>query len=74
MVIASAAYIAVSKRDRLFAALASRQRVDGHANGVLGFVKAAMARARYIGEPDQFERRREALNEPLAFTGPRPTA
>jgi uncharacterized protein (TIGR02391 family) len=60
-------YISISKRDRLFNALVAQQNADGHANGVLRFVKTAMDPARYTKEPDKFDPRRDALNETLSF-------
>jgi uncharacterized protein (TIGR02391 family) len=60
-------YVRISKRDRLFNALVTRQNADGNANGVLRFVKTAMDPARYTQNPGQFDSRRDVLNETLSF-------
>jgi uncharacterized protein (TIGR02391 family) len=60
-------YIRISKRDRLFNALATKQQADGHANSVLRFVKTAMDPARYTQNASRFDSRRDALNETLCF-------
>jgi uncharacterized protein (TIGR02391 family) len=60
-------YVRISKRDRLFNALVTKQRMDGHANGVLRFVKTAMDPARYTQSAGRFDSRRDALNETLSF-------
>ncbi len=61
------AVVMVSKRERLHRALSARQRRDGHAKGVLRFVKTVMQPARYTGNPDLFEERRGELNVVLAL-------
>lgn len=60
-------YVIVSKRERLHTALSARQRADGHAAGVLRFVKTAMQPARYTATPELFEDRRHELNVTLSF-------
>ena len=60
--------VMINKRERLHRALSARQRSDGHAAGVLGFVKRAMQPTRYTGSPDLFEDRRAALNVTLSFS------
>src|SRR5713226_1834644 len=62
-------YIAVSKRDRLYAALSRRQRADGRANAPLHFVKLAMRPVRFRSDPDRFDDLRGELNTALAFAG-----
>lgn len=59
----------VTKRHRLYDALARRQRSDGCANGILRFIKHAMSPVRYTASPDVFESRRSQLNHVLAFSG-----
>jgi uncharacterized protein (TIGR02391 family) len=59
--------VMVSKRERLHRALSTRQRADGHAAGVLRFVKLAMQPARYTASPEVFEDRRHELNVTLSF-------
>ena len=58
-----------TKRHRLFEALDACQRRDGCANNVLAFVMMAMAPVSYVGSSQQFEDRRAAVNEALAFAG-----
>ncbi len=58
-----------TKRHRLYGALSVRQRQDGCANNVLGFVMAVMAPDNYVGVSHRFEERRIALNEALSFVG-----
>lgn len=59
--------VMVSKRERLHRALSARQGADGHAGGVLHFVKLAMQPARYTASPQLFEDRRHELNVALSF-------
>jgi uncharacterized protein (TIGR02391 family) len=59
----------MTKRHRLFAALAQRQRADRCANNVLAFLKEAMTPVRYVGAQGLFEQRRDDLNRCLAFCG-----
>lgn len=58
-----------TKWKRLFNALARRHSEDGHGSAVLDFIKYALAPARYGGNRQTFERRRRAVNSPLAFVG-----
>ena len=60
---------AISKRDRLFAALDSRQAQDRAANAVLRFILCAMRPIRFRDKPGAFEDWRDNLNEALAFGG-----
>lgn len=59
----------MTKRHRLFAALAAKQSADGCANGVLAFVKHAMNPVRHVGNKDYFEQQRGRLNGVLEFNG-----
>lgn len=59
----------MTKRHRLFAALAEKQRNDGCANGVLAFIKHVMNPVRHVGNKDYFETERGKLNGVLAFSG-----
>lgn len=59
----------ITKRHRLYAALAQKQSADGCANGVLAFVKHVMNPVRYVGNSDHFDRERERVNAVLAFNG-----
>lgn len=58
-----------TKWKRLYNALAQRHNRDGHGNAVLNFIRYALDPARYGGNRQQFERRRRAVNSPLAFAG-----
>jgi uncharacterized protein (TIGR02391 family) len=46
-----------------------RQRKDGCANAILGFVQQYLAPARYVGRIDEFNSIRTQLNTILAFSG-----
>lgn len=59
----------LTKRHRLFEALASRQKQDGCGNHVVAFISAAMNPVRYVGHTDLFEERRVRLNQVLCFAG-----
>jgi uncharacterized protein (TIGR02391 family) len=59
----------ITKRDRLFYALDSRQSRDGHGNTVLRYVKHVMNPVRYTADRGSFEARRDRLNSILAFSG-----
>lgn len=59
----------ITKRHRLFAALAARQQRDRCGNHVVAFVQAAMDPASYVSAPAMFDERRAALNRALAFAG-----
>ena len=62
-------YPSGTKRHRLFAALRAKQSADRCANGVLAFIQHVMDPVRYLGQKTEFEARRAALNEVLAFCG-----
>ena len=59
----------LTKRIRLFNALAGSQNTLGHRGAILKFIRQAMNPARYVREPEQFEPMRSRLNTALAFTG-----
>lgn len=59
----------MTKRHRLYEALAQRQRADGYANSVLRFITHAVNPVRHTASPDVFESRRSQLNHVLAFSG-----
>ena len=59
----------ITKRDRLYAALEDRQKQDGSANNVLALVKSFLDPVRYVDKTDQFDERRAAVNDVLAFAG-----
>lgn len=58
-----------TKRYRLRDALLARQRKDGAANCVIGFITVAMEPVRYREDPALFTLRRDALDEVLVFIG-----
>jgi uncharacterized protein (TIGR02391 family) len=58
-----------TKWRRLHAALAERQRRDGHANAVCGFIRRVMEPVRFSDAPESYDAMREALNIRLAFAG-----
>lgn len=62
-------YPTMTKRDRLFEALSARQNQDRCGNNVVAFIHAAMNPVRYTGRIAEFEDRRAALNQRLAFCG-----
>lgn len=59
----------MTKRHRLYAALAEKQTADGCANNVLGFIVHVMNPVRHVGGRDYFESERGKLNSVLAFSG-----
>lgn len=59
----------ITKRDRLYEALRAKQRQDGCANHVFGFVKRVMSPVLYHQKAEQFAAIRSRLNTPLAFCG-----
>jgi uncharacterized protein (TIGR02391 family) len=62
-------YRAINKRDRLYAALATRQQNDRAANAVLHFLECMMQPVRFRGRESAFAAWRDELNEALAFAG-----
>lgn len=59
----------ITKRHRLYQALAARQERDRVANNIMGFVQAAMHPARYVGRSQLFDERQANLNGVLALAG-----
>ena len=59
----------MTKRHRLYAALAEKQNSDRCANNVLGFITHVMNPVRHVGSRDYFESERAKLNSVLAFSG-----
>jgi Protein of unknown function (Hypoth_ymh) len=59
----------LTKRYRLYNALANDQNTRGHRKHVLGFIRHAMKPERYIRAPHRFERMRLRLNQALLFAG-----
>lgn len=59
----------VTKRHRLYDALAARQQCDGVAYNVIAFVQATMHPARYVGKSQVFEERQASVNSVLALAG-----
>lgn len=58
-----------TKWKRVDAALAARQRRDGHGSGVVAFLHAAMNPKRFSGERDCYDELRGELNELLVLKG-----
>jgi len=59
----------ITKRHRLYAALRARQQQNRCGNLVVEFIHRAMDPVRYTGNSDYYERKRQELNEVLAFCG-----
>jgi len=59
----------LTKRHRLYNALARQHNNDGHGSATLQVIRYAMEPARYTRNSETFEERRAALNVPLAFVG-----
>jgi uncharacterized protein (TIGR02391 family) len=64
---------ALSKRDRLFHALAARQAADGDCRRMVTFITHVMQPVRYRDTPGLFTARQDALNEVLVHVGLRVT-
>lgn len=58
-----------TKRHRLYAALATRQRTDRVGSCVVNFICRAMDPVRYTADAQSFEDRRQDLNQALGFSG-----
>lgn len=58
-----------SKRDRLSAALLTRQHADQASNCVIRFITEAMAVGRHLQDPARFAALRDSLAEPLSLVG-----
>ncbi len=59
----------ITKRDRLFQALQSKQIQDGCSNNVFAFLTKAMNPVNYTKDPVIFETRRKEINQVLLFAG-----
>lgn len=59
----------MTKRHRLYGALAAKQLTDRCANNVLAFITHVMNPVRHVGNRDYFETERGKLNSVLAFSG-----
>ena len=60
---------AANKRQRIFIALWNQQARLGHRRNALEFVRQAMQPARYLRNPERFEKMRANLNRALSFAG-----
>ena len=58
-----------TKWKRLYNAFVSRQNATGTGNCVVNFIYHSLEPARYVGNADLFEQRREEVNTVLAFRG-----
>lgn len=59
----------LTKRHRLYNALAAKQLTDHCANNILAFITNVMNPVRHVGANDYFESQRGKLNSVLAFSG-----
>ena len=59
----------LTKRIRLFNALAQNQNKNKCSNQILIFIQKALAPARYVSDRDKFERYLTKINQQLAFVG-----
>jgi uncharacterized protein (TIGR02391 family) len=59
----------MTKRHRLFEALAARQRTDRCGNYVVAFIHAVMNPVLFTENPAHFDSKRDELNEVLSFAG-----
>lgn len=59
----------MTKRIRLYEALAARQKTDGCANNVCAFVERVMNPVLHVPSPAYFRQKQEELNEALLFEG-----
>lgn len=59
----------LTKKYRLFNALAHNQNKNKCSNQILNFISYVMAPSRYLDNPQKFERLRNAINQQLAFVG-----
>lgn len=58
-----------TKWKRLYSAFAGQQSQTGTGNCIINFIYHALEPARYVGDAELFERRREEVNAVLAFRG-----
>ena len=59
----------MTKRHRLYTALAAKQNTDRCANNILKFITHVMHPVRHVQNGDYFETQRGKLNTVLAFSG-----
>ncbi len=59
----------ITKWKRLFNALAAKQNAECHGASVCQFIEASMEPVRFSGQTSTFEKRRDALNQVIAFLG-----
>lgn len=58
-----------TKWKRLYNAFANFQNKQNCSNNILNFISLVLSPARYVSNPDEFERMRELVNQQLAFVG-----
>jgi uncharacterized protein (TIGR02391 family) len=61
--------VMLAKRKNLFNSLANNQNKLKCSNHILIFIQYALAPSRYVNNPNEFERLRNAVNQQLAFVG-----
>lgn len=59
----------LTKRTRLYNALANSQNIHKCSNQILAFIQNALSPSRYVNNQEEFERLRNAVNQQLAFVG-----
>ena len=59
----------LTKRYRLYNALANEQNKNRCSNQILNFIGDVLAPSRFVDAPNEFERLRNAVNQQLAFVG-----
>ena len=59
----------LTKRYRLYNALANEQDKNRCSNQILNFISYVLAPSRFVDAPNEFERLRNAVNQQLAFVG-----
>ena len=59
----------LAKRKKLYNAFANFQNKHKCSNNILTFIALVLAPSRYVGNPTEFERLRNAINQQLAFAG-----
>ena len=59
----------MTKRYRLFNAFANSQNKYNCSNQILNFISIVISPSRYVNDPAEFERLRNAINQQLAFVG-----
>ena len=59
----------ITKRKRLYNALARNQNKNQCSNQILKFIQLVLAPSRYVDKQDEFDRLRRGVNNQLVFVG-----